>query len=352
MSTIRDVAQRAGVSSMTVSRVLNSTGYVSLTTRLRVERAIAELGYVPNTLARSLRQKRTKTLALVLSDITNPFFTTLARGVEDVASNHGFNVIFCNTDESVRKQEEYLTVLVQKQVDGILLVPATSAPEPITFLQQHGIAVVVIDRRVPGVVVDVVRGESQQAACQLTQLLLKLGHQQIALLSGPTDVSTARDREAGYRCAHQDAGQPILEALIFNDAFTVPGGERMATLALASPVRPTALFAANNFIAIGAYSVLRKQGINVPSNLSLVAFDDLPPSMLLDPFLTAATQPADEMGRRATELLLARLEEKESSAPQEIVLPTLITFRRSTAPPPVLEAATGNAQPTREIVEQ
>lgn len=333
MSTIRDVAHRAGVSPMTVSRVLNRTGYVSPATRGRVEAAIAELGYVPNTLARSLRSKRTKTLALVLTDITNPFFTTLARGVEDVASAQGFNVIFCNTDESAGKQEEYLTVLVQKQVDGVLLVPARSTPEPITFLQQHGIAVVVIDRCVPGVAVDVVRGESEQAAFELTQLLLALGHRRIGMLSGPADVSTAADRVAGYRRAYLAVGEEAPHALIFYDAYTVAAGQRMARLALAARPRPTALFAANNFIAIGAFHVLRQQGLRVPEDVALVAFDDLPPTIMLDPFLTVATQAANEMGRRATALLLARLQEKEPSAPQEIVLPTPVIVRRSTAPP-------------------
>lgn len=333
MSTIRDVAQRAGVSTMTVSRVINNAGYVSPETRTRVQAAIAELGYVPNSLARSLRSKRTKTLALVLTDITNPFFTTLARGVEDVASDHGFNVIFCNTDESEREQEEYLTVLVQKQVDGVLLVPARSAPEPIAFLQQQGIAVVVLDRRVPGVAVDVIRGESECAAVHLTQLLLDLGHRRIAMLSGPVDVSTAQDRVAGYRRAYAAAGQNPPADLTFTDAYTVAGGRRMAGRALAVPARPTALFAANNFIAIGAFHVLREQGLQVPEDISLVAFDDLPPTIMLEPFLTVATQPADEMGRRATELLLARLQAKEPPSPQEIVLPTPVIRRRSTAPP-------------------
>jgi LacI family transcriptional regulator len=333
MSTIRDVARRAGVSTMTVSRVINNAGYVSPETRSRVQGAIAELGYVPNSLARSLRSKRTKTLALVLTDITNPFFTTLARGVEDVASDHGFNVIFCNTDESEHEQEEYLTVLVQKQVDGVLLVPARSAPESIAFLQQHGIAVVVLDRRVPGVAVDVVRGESECAAFHLTQLLLDLGHRRIAMLSGPEDVSTAQDRVAGYQRAYRAAGQDPPD-LTFTDAYTVAGGWRMARRALAAPARPTALFAANNFIAIGAFHILREQGLRVPEDISLVAFDDLPPTIMLDPFLTAATQPADEMGRRATELLLARLQAKELPSPQEIVLPTPVIQRRSTAPPP------------------
>lgn len=320
---------------MTVSRVLNRTGYVHPTTRARVEMAIAALGYVPNTLARSLRSKRTKTLALLLTDITNPFFTTLARGVEDVASAHGFNVIFCNTDESERKQAEYLTVLVQKQVDGVLLVPARSTPEPITFLQRHGIAVVVLDRRIPGVAVDVIRGESEQAAVDLTRLLLDLGHRRIAMLAGPEDVSTAQDRVVGYQRAFQEWGLAVPHDLIFRDTYTMSGGRRMAALATAVAERPTALFAANNFIAIGAFHLLREQGLRVPEDISLVAFDDLPLAIMIDPFLTVATQSASEMGRRATELLLMRILEEDLPMPQEIVLPTVVIERRSTAPPPI-----------------
>lgn len=333
MSTIRDVARRAGVSSMTVSRVINRTGYVRPETRRRVEAAVVELGYVPNTLARSLRVKRTKTLALVMTDITNPFFTTLARGVEDVASEHGFNVIFCNTDECEQKQTDYLTVLVQKQVDGVLLVPARSSAEPIHFLQQHGIAVVVLDRRVPGATVDIVRCDSREAAQYLTQLLLALGHRRIGMLSGPVDVSTASDRVAGYHRAFAAARLEAPQDLVFADAYTVAGGQRMATCALAVTPPPTALFAANNFIGIGAYHVLRDQGLRVPEDISLVAFDDLPPTVALDPFLTVAAQPAEEMGRRATELLLKRLSQHDGEPPEEILLPVSIIERRSIAAP-------------------
>lgn len=333
MSTLRDVARRAGVSTMTVSRVVNRTGYVRPETRKRVEAAVVELGYVPNTLARSLRFKRTKTLALVMTDITNPFFTTLARGVEDVASDHGFNVIFCNTDECEQKQTDYLTVLVQKQVDGVLLVPARSSAEPIHFLQQHGIAVVVLDRRVPGAEVDIVRCDSREAAQGLTQLLLDIGHRRIAMLAGPVDVSTASDRVAGYRRAFIEAGLDVPEDLVFSDAYTVAGGRRMATDALAAKPPPTALFAANNFIGIGAYHVLRDQGLRVPADLSLVAFDDLPPTVALDPFLTVAAQPAEEMGRRATELLLRRLSQNDGGPPEEMLLPVSIIERRSIAAP-------------------
>jgi LacI family transcriptional regulator len=151
MSTIEDVAKRAGVSAMTVSRVINNSGYINQKTRERVEQAIAELGYVPNALARSLRFKQTNTLALVLTDITNPFFTTMARGVEDTASAQGFTVMFCNTDESKAEEAKYLNVLAQKQVDGVLLVPAFCSPASVTFLRERTIPFVVLDRRIPNI---------------------------------------------------------------------------------------------------------------------------------------------------------------------------------------------------------
>ncbi len=156
MPTIQDVAKLAGVAPITVSRVLTNSGYASEETRARVEAAAATLGYVPNTLARGLRSKRTQTLALVMTDITNPFFTLIARGVEDMASNSGYTVIFCNTDESEDEEEKYINILVQKQVDGILLVPACSNSKSVKFLQSNGIPMVLIDRSIPGIGTDIV----------------------------------------------------------------------------------------------------------------------------------------------------------------------------------------------------
>ncbi len=332
MSTIRAVAERAGVSTMTVSRVVNRSGYVSQEAKERVEAAIAELGYVPNTLARSLRFKQTKTLALVITDITNPFFTTIARGVEDAASDRGFNVIFCNTDESEDEQIQYLTVLVQKRVDGVLLVPARSSAEPVAFLQSQGVPVVVLDRRVPDCGVDSVRCDSELGAYQLVKLLLELGHRRIAALSGPETVSTALERVQGYRRALTEAGLDAGAAQAYHGPFTQAGGYRMAQEALAAVPRPTALFAANNFIAIGAYRAIRDAGWRVPEDIALVAFDDLPAALVMEPFLTVMAQPAYEMGRRATELLLARLAGSDPSASQEVILPAELIIRRSSGP--------------------
>jgi LacI family transcriptional regulator len=329
MATIRDVAKRAGVAPITVSRVINNSGYVSEKTRARVEAAIADLGYVPNVLARSLRSRRTNTLALILSDISNPFWTTVSRGVEDAASDAGFNVILCNTDESETEQDKYLHVLMQKQVDGVLLVPACSAVEPIQFVQSQDTLVVVLDRLIPDAQADTVRGDSEGGAYQLTRLLLSLGHRRIAMLSGPQGVSTAEDRVAGYRRALTEAGLDVDPALVYYGQFSLESGYTMTQQMLAVTPRPSGLFAGNNFIAIGALRALRDAGLQVPEDLALVGFDDLPEDLVVDPFLTVVAQPAYEMGQRATELLLARLSGEAPEAYQEIVLPTALIVRRS-----------------------
>jgi LacI family transcriptional regulator len=339
MPTIRDVAKRAGVAPITVSRVINNSGYVSAATRARVEAAVAELGYVPNRLARSLRLKQTKTLALVLTDITNPFWTTVARGVEDAANEAGFNVILCNTDESETKQEEYLTVLLQKQVDGILLVPAGSTAEQIELIQNQNVPVVVIDRRVPHTQVDVVRADSKGGAYQLVRHLLELGHRRIAVLSGPRTVSTATDRVDGYRRALAEADMNGKAECVYYGRFNQASGYEMAQEALSLSPMPTAMFAVNNFIAVGAWRALREAGLRVPEDMALVAFDDLTSGLVIEPFLTVADQPAYEMGQRATELLLARLSGAAAEAIQEIVLPAKIIVRRSSGPPSVKSGA-------------
>lgn len=329
MATIREVAERAGVAPITVSRVINNSGYVSEKTRARVEAAVAELGYVPNVLARSLRSKRTNTLALILTDISNPFWTTVARGVEDAASDAGFNVILCNTDESEVEQDKYLRVLLQKRVDGVLLVPVRSTVEPIKFVQSQDTPVVVLDRRIPDAQADVVRCDSEGGAYRLTRLLLSLGHRRIAMLSGPEGVSTAEDRVAGYRRALAEAGLDDDAAMVYYGRFSLESGYDMARQMLARTPRPSGVFAGNNFIAIGALRALRDAGLRVPEDLALVGFDDLPADLVVDPFLTVAAQPAYEMGRQATELLLARLSGESPAAYQEIVLPTEIIVRES-----------------------
>ena len=278
MPTIQDVAKRAGVAPITVSRVVNNSGYASEETRGRVEAAIEELGYVPNTLARGLRSKRTNTLALVMTDITNPFFTMIARGVEDVASAADFTVIFCNTDESEEKEEKYIRILAQKQIDGVLLIPACGNPDSVEFLQSKDIPVVLLDRRVPNVQSDLVRCDSKDGAYQLIKRLIELGHTQITIVTGPEGVSTSEDRVLGYRQALSEAGLSDHEHIYYG-YFTQTSGYELTLQALEAHRHPTAIFGANNFISIGILKALRDSGVNVPEDIAVVGFDDLPTTL-------------------------------------------------------------------------
>jgi LacI family transcriptional regulator len=331
MPTVLDVAKLAGVAPITVSRVINNAGYISQGTKEKVEAAIQELGYVPNTLARGLRSKRTNTLALVVADITNPYFTSMARGVEDVAGSNGYTVIYCNTDESEAKEDKYANILVQRQVDGVLLVPACGNARTIRYMDNNNIDVVVLDRRISEKETNLVCSDSENGARELTELLIKLGHQKIAIITGPDNVSTATDRVVGYRQALQNAGLSENEQ-VFYGGFNQQTGYESTRNAMRSSKKPTAIFAANNFILIGVVKALRELSLRVPEDVSVVGFDDFPESMLIEPFFTVAIQPAYEMGQKAAELLIKRINGEVSEGFQKIVLPTEIKVRKSTSP--------------------
>jgi LacI family transcriptional regulator len=331
MPNLLDIAKRAGVAPITVSRVINNSGYVSQVTRERVEAAVKELGYVPNTIARGLRSKRTHTLALVVTDITNPYFTSMARGVEDVAGASNYTVIYCNTDESEAKEEKYANMLAQRQVDGVLLVPSCGNVKTIQFLKSNDIDVVVLDRRVSGEGADVVYSDSKNGASRLTKLLIGLGHKRIAIVAGSRGVSTSEDRVIGYQQALSEAGLGGNE-LIYYGAFNEHSGYQLANQAMMQTPRPTAIFGGNNFVAMGAIKAIHDLNLDVPGDVSVVGFDDLPEFMFMKPFLTVARQPAYEMGRLAAELLLKRISGEMSEEHREFVLPVEIVVRESSGP--------------------
>jgi LacI family transcriptional regulator len=327
MPTLLDVARRAGVSPMTVSRVVNGSASVSPQTRARVELALAETGYLPNTLARGLRARRTDTIALVLPDMTNPFFTTLAQGVERTARERGISLLLANTDEQEDEESRLLPMLLQRQVDGLLVVPAGSGATAIRLCGEQGVPLVLVDRRPDDVSVDTVRADSWGGARDLGRLLTSLGHRRVAVLSGPASVATARDRVAGFRAAVvEEAGLP--EPHVIDGAYTIESGRAMAIAAMSAAPRPTALFAVNNFIAIGALHALEELGLQVPDDVAVVGFDDLPRPMVTFPFLTVAAQPAFEIGQRAVAMLLDRIVHPDRP-PRDLVLSTEIVIRRS-----------------------
>ncbi len=327
MTTLRDVARRAGVSPMTVSRVVNGSGQVSPELRARVEQALTETGYLPNTVARNLRTRRTDTIALVMPDMTNPFFTALAHGVETSAREVGISLLVANSDEREDEEERLVQVLLQRQVDGILLIPAGAGAEAIGRCRAHDVPVVIADRRpgTPGV--DVVRADAEDGAFQLGRLLAELGHRRMAVLTGPASVPTAVDRAAGFsRALAEDSALPT-PSVVYG-AFTIESGHAMTLSVMSQAPRPTALFAANNFIAIGVLHALQELGLLVPDDVAVVGFDDLPQAMVTFPFLTVAAQPAFELGRRSVAVLLDRLADPRRAA-QEVVMPTEIVLRRS-----------------------
>jgi LacI family transcriptional regulator len=327
--TINDVAKRANVSPVTVSRVLNGAPNVNDATRARVNAAIAELGYVPNVVARSLRVRRTRSIALILPDITNPFWPTVARGVEDAAQRNGYTVLLCNSDENSEKQARYLEVVISQQVDGVVIAPANSDASHLAPLRERDIPTVVMDRRVDGWDVDTVRGDSVGGAHMLTRHLVELGHRRIAMLTGPANTSTSQERLAGYEAALTRAGLAMDGQLIRFGEFRQSSGEEMAreVLALAEP--PTAIFAANNTIALGALGAIGERGLRVPQDVALVCFDEVSPSSQLFPFLTVAEQPAYEMGLEAAGMLFARLANAQTHTPRQIMLPTRLIVRYS-----------------------
>lgn len=299
-TTIQDVAARAGVSAMTVSRVLNHSGRVAPDTRRRVELAVHELGYVPNALATGLLKGRTRTIALIVSDISNPFFTSVVRDVEDVAQRNGYTVILGNSDESVEKEQQYVLALVSKRIDGLLIAPASSGSRAtLELLRRRGSPFVLIDRAIDAVQADAVCGDSVGGAKMLTRHLIALGHRRIGLVNGQCEVPTARDRLQGYHEALREHGIDPHPALIAESTYRREGAYRAVQHWLALPLeqQPTAIVAGNNSLGVGVIEALRAAQRSVPEDMAMVCFDDIELASALDPFLTVAAQPAPRSAR-------------------------------------------------------
>jgi len=329
MPTIRDVATHAGVSRATVSRVIQGSKNVNPVTRAKVQKVIDELGYVPSAVARGLRSKRTRSLALVVSDVTNVFFTTVARGVEDVAQEQDYSVLLCNTDEDQAKQDRYIDFLISQQVDGVIIAPYAWDARHLDKLRRRRIPTVIIDRRIDGWDVDSVTSDSVSGDRALVKHLIDLGHTSIALISGPTSTSTAEDRVAGYCLAFAQAGLEVDTRLIRQGEYRTTSGEELAGELLDEGLRPTAIFAANNVIAVGVVDALEKRNLRIPQDIALVCYDDLPNASHLFPFLTVVTQPAYDMGANAAQLLLSRLDSEVELQPRHVVLPSRLIVRYS-----------------------
>ncbi len=306
MATIHDVAVRAGVSTATVSRALNGKRTVDPALVDRVVTAARELAYEPNALARSLRRQETAIWALVISDIENPFFTSIARGVEDIAQSSGYSVVLCNSDSDPHKEREYLRVALQERVAGLVLSPTTTQTD-VSKLAEHGIPMVAIDRPLGRPTADTVLIGSRDGARRATAHLLTQGYRHVACLTGREGAPGADERLAGYRDALQAAGRPPSDASVRRANSRVNGGYVAAMELLTGPQPPDALFVASAPLAVGALEALANLGLRSGRDVGIVAFDDAPWTRLVDPPLSVVTQPAYEVGQAAAQLLLDRV---------------------------------------------
>jgi LacI family transcriptional regulator len=329
--TMRQVAEKAGVSAMTVSRVINDGSRVSDDARRRVEAAIAELGYVPNRVASGLIRRKSGALGVIVPDVANPFFTLVVRGAEDVAWRAGYHVILCNTQANLERERGYLEDMLAFQVEGLLIAPVGESSKPnLRILKKNGTPFVLIDRSITGYEGDLVQGDSVAGAERLVEHLIGLGHRRIAMVSETGEVSTARDRERGYRQALQRAGIEFRPELLVESSAIDPRAAHDAALALLDQREPpTAIFSVNNIAVVGVAEAIRERGLEVPNDIALVCFDDIEHASRVQPFLTVMAQPAETFGTIATQLLLDRLAGRVSDRGRLVVLPADFIVRRS-----------------------
>ncbi len=332
MTTIRDVAQRAGVSTTTVSHVLNGTRRVDAITAARVEAAISDLGYRPNALARSMRRGWTHTVGVVLPDIANPFFGDLGRWLEDALFAAGYSAIICNSDGDERKEAAYLDVLLSKQVDGLLLIAASQPSEQLRHLVDGGPATIVVDRELDDLPVSQVMVANHRGGYLAGQHLLELGHRLVGVIAGPGSLGTSARRLDGFRAAMSAAGVEIGESHVRRGDFRAAGGRAAMESLLEARPRPTAIFAENDLMALGALSAAHAAGLEVPADLSVVGFDGIAFGADVTPPLTTVEQSTREIARTAAEMLLAQLRDRRT-LPRQVELPVNLVVRGTSGPP-------------------
>lgn len=333
---LAEVARRAGVSISTASRVVSDNGYpVADATRRRVVQAVRELNYSPSALARALATRRTRIVGVLVGDVEDPYFSEIVRGVEDVARRSGYLVIVCNTDRDSKTELEYLRTLRSYRLDGVIFAGggldtrehSRGLKRAVAHLRADGSVVIALARvpaPVPTLTID-----HRGGARAMTEYLLSLGHRRIAVIAGPTHLTTAQDRLAGIREALGTGGLP--DDMVVQGAFTYAGGEEAATALLGRPEPPTAIFAVNDLMAVGALDAVRARGLAVPGEVTVVGFGDIAPSRRALPPLTTIGVPRHELGARGMEALLGELNEGRPA--ESGLLDYSLQIRGSSGPP-------------------
>ena len=335
MATIYDIARMANVSAMTVSRVINKTGRVSEKTRVKVQKVMDELHYIPNSVARCLVTQESKIISLLVPNICHPFYTTIARGAEDAAHEKGYQLLLGNSDENLLKERQYVEMILSMKVDGVLFAASSDlSAEHLRMLEQRNVPYVLLDREVAGLHADAVIGDSRTGTRSMIASLIEMGHTRIGFINGDDQVSTARERRAGYMEALVAAGLPVEERLMITASLQEEDQQLLAPWFSDHPSneQPTAVFAASYIQALSIVKEARRLGLRIPEDLSIVCFDELGCMEELNPFLSIVSQPAYEFGKLGFKMLHERIKDRKLPARRE-QLPCEIKIRSSVGSP-------------------
>ena len=329
---MKDVALLAEVSTATVSRALMNPEKVSITTRKRVEEAVIESGYSPNSFARNLRRNESKTIVAIIPDICDPYFTEIIRGIEEAAMENGYIVLLGDSRQQKKREDSFVNLLFTKQVDGMLLL-GTDLPFDVSKQEQKNLPPMVMACEYsPELELPTVHIDNLTAAFEAVNYLSQMGHKRIAQISGPEQATLCHFRHQGYQQALRRSGVTMNPAYTAYGNFTFESGATALARLMSLPETPTAIFCHNDVMAIGAIHQAKKMGIRIPQDLSLIGFDDIQFSEYCDPPLTTVSQPRYEIGRQAMLMLLERLKGREVQIGSRLLDATL-TVRESTAPP-------------------
>lgn len=329
MPTITDVANKAGVSSTTVSYVISGKRYVSDTLKEQVFKAMKEIGYKPNNLARSLRLGKSDTIGLVIPDSSNLFFAEIAKHIEDLGFKNGYTVFLCNSDDMIEKQREYIEVLIAKQVDGIVFISVSNDEDTINNLNSAGIPFVIVDREEDDATTDIILVDNYLGGYIATSYLISLGHKKIGTITGPSPVNPSSYRYQGYLKALKDHEIKFRKEYVTTGDFRFMSGFIAMEKLLKLQQSPSAVFVQNDMMVLGAYRAINKLGLRVPEDISIVGYDNSPIAEIMTPSLTTIAQPIYEIAKSTINILLGRIKGNKDDFPARITLKPEIIVRDS-----------------------